>query len=273
MALLVMVQLFCLTSFKIPTDSMEPALISGDNILVDKMSFGARLFDVFAALRKEEVSIHRVPGVGKIQRNDVLVFNFPYPGRWDSIGFDVMKYYIKRCVALPGDSFVIRNAHYKVKGCSAFLGNINAQNRMAEKLTQGNGKSLSEIVFKGYPYDSLIDWSVKEFGPLYIPQRGKVIVMNRENMILYKQLIEWEQKKKLTLSEGKIYLDKKRITSYRFRKNYYFVAGDKVENSQDSRYWGLLPEEYIVGKAWIIWKSVDKYSDEIRWDRIFKKIK
>lgn len=62
------------------------------------------------------------------------------------------------------------------------------------------------------------------------------------------------------------------IREYRFLKNYYFMAGDKGLNSQDSRYWGLLPEEYIVGKAAFVWKSVDPYTGKLRWDRFMKKI-
>ena len=63
------------------------------------------------------------------------------------------------------------------------------------------------------------------------------------------------------------------IHQYRFEKNYYFVSGDNMANSQDSRYWGMLPEEYIVGKAIRIWNSKEKYTDKIRWERIFMKIK
>ena len=62
------------------------------------------------------------------------------------------------------------------------------------------------------------------------------------------------------------------IRNYRFKENYYFMTGDKVMNSQDSRYWGLLPEPFIVGKAVRVWKSVDRGTDEIRWKRILKQI-
>ena len=88
----------------------------------------------------------------------------------------------------------------------------------------------------------------------------------------YKNVIEWEQKKKLFLRGDTVLLNDSVICAYRFKENYYFVTGDKVMNSQDSRYWGLLPEPFIVGKAVRIWKSVDRNTDKIRWNRIFKKI-
>ncbi|MBF0731965.1 signal peptidase I, partial [Bacteroides acidifaciens] len=123
---LFLMQLFCFTSFRIPSDSMEPALKDGDRILVNKMIKGARLFDVFAALDNEEVTIHRMPGWGSFQRNDILVFNFPYQmNRWDSVRMDVMQYYVKRCVALPGDTLEIRGGFYKVRGCDEQLGNYD----------------------------------------------------------------------------------------------------------------------------------------------------
>ena len=86
-------------------------------------------------------------------------------------------------------------------------------------------------------------------------------------------MIEWEQKKKLTLHGDSVLLGDSVIHNYRFCENYYFVSGDKIENSLDSRYWGLLPEPFIVGRAWRIWKSIDRSTDAVRWDRAFKKIK
>lgn len=265
-------QVFCFTSFKIPSDSMEPGLIAGDYITVNKLVYGARLFHVLDAIEGKEVAIHRMPGLGAIKRDDVVVFNFPYPARWDSIGFDVMRYYVKRCLALPGDTFEIRKAQYGVRGVDALLGNVESQKELAKRLATTWNDSHLGIVLKGYPYDSIIGWDIKEFGPLYIPKQGDEIEMNRTHWVLYRTLIEWEQKKKLVVKNGIFLLGEKEITRYRFQKNYYFMAGDKVMNSQDSRYWGLLPEEYIVGKAVFIWKSVKPNTGDIRWNRILKKI-
>ena len=102
-------QLFFVTSFKIPSDSMEPILLGGDYILVEKCSKGARLFNVIASLEGKKVDIYRMPGWRKFKRNDVLVFNYPYSKRRDSIALDAMVYYVKRCVALPGDTLEIRD--------------------------------------------------------------------------------------------------------------------------------------------------------------------
>lgn len=263
------VQVFGYTSFRIPSESMDPVLVNGDYILVNKMIKGARLFDVFAAVEGKDVDIYRIPGFGDFKRNDVLVFNFPYPeNRWDSISMDVMRYYVKRCIALPGDTLEIRGGRYKVRGCGERLG--NQDERYIEKLEHAEQYGIAVDAF---PYDEQQGWTVCEFGPLAIPEKGRKVVMNRTNFFLYRQLIDWEQKKKLSLKDGRILLGDSAITQYRFEKDYYFVAGDNMANSQDSRYWGMLPEEYIVGKVVRIWYSEDKYSGKIRWERILKKVR
>ena len=264
-------QLFVVTSFKIPSDSMEPALLAGDRILVDKCSGGARLFNITKALKREETDIYRMPGWRRFQREDLLVFNFPYPGRWDSIGFDVMKYYVKRCIAIPGDTLEIRNAHYRVRGVEGVIGHEDGQNQLQQLMENGEAKRI--MVTRSYPKNPELGWSIAEFGPLYIPRKGDCIAMNRSHAVLYKNLIEWEQKKKLRMRKDSVWLGDSLINSYRFRENYYFVSGDKIINSRDSRYWGLLPEPFIVGRVWRVWKSTDPLTDETRWNRIGKKVK
>ncbi|GHU82606.1 hypothetical protein FACS189415_3350 [Bacteroidia bacterium] len=157
---------------------------------------------------------------------------------------------------------------YHVRGLDKPLGNLESQRRSRM------GKDLfEEVIYHTYPGDSIIGWNIKDFGPLYLPKKGDTVAMNRTNYLLYKQAIEWEQKGNLEYRDSIVYLNNDSIEAYCFNKNYYFMAGDRTENSQDSRYWGLLPEEYIVGKAWIIWKSVDPYSGKIRWKRMLQTIK
>ena len=124
-----------------------------------------------------------------------------------------------------------------------------------------------------FPYDGSLGWNIREFGPLPNTQKEQIVVMNRTNYLLYRQLIAWEQKKKIHLKEEQVFMGDSLIHQYCFKKNYYFVSGDNMANSQDSRYWGMLPEEYIVGKATRIWNSKEKYTDQVRWERILMKIK
>ena len=267
----ILLQVTTIATFRIPSDSMDPTLLAGDNILVNKWVMGGRIFNIWDAIDGKEVKILRLPALGKIKRNDVLVFNFPYPAQWDSIGLNLMTYFVKRCVALPGDTFEIRNARYKVRGCDVPLGNAEAQDELMRVVESGR-KTDYGIVMSGYPYNGLVDWDIINFGPLYLPSRGDDIEMNPKHVALYRNAIEWEQNKKLFLRGDTVLMNDSVIRNYRFKENYYFVTGDKVMNSQDSRYWGLLPEPFIVGKAVRIWKSVDRNTDKIRWNRIFKKI-
>ena len=178
----------------------------------------------------------------------------------------ILKYYIKRCIGLPGDTLSIQNGFFHVKGIQTPLGNFDSQKGISAT------NKFPDGIFNSFPFDSLIGWNIKDFGPLYIPEKGDSITLDRTNYRLYKKLIEWEQQGELQYKDSTVFFKGNPINGYRFRKNYYFMAGDNGMNSQDSRYWGLLPEEYIVGKAWIIWKSVDTYTNKFRWDRFLKVI-
>ena len=263
-----LLQAVIFTSFRVPTDSMQPTLQPGDNILVNKTLMGAKIFNIWDAAEEKEVEIHRLPGVGKVKRNNVLVFHYPYPHKNDSLSMHLLKYYVKRCIALPGDTMGIRKGHYYIKGIDEPIGNIQAQKRI-EKLQKENARG---IVMDTYPWDKYIDWTIQDFGPLHVPARGQTVAMDSTAVKLYRNLIEWEQKEKLIFQGKEIFLGDSLIHEYRFQENYYFMGGDYMENSKDSRYWGLLPESYIVGVATRIWKSVDKSTGKIRWDRVMKKI-
>lgn len=265
----ILLRMFVFGSYKIPTDSMEPAILPGDYVLVNKLAYGARLFDLFGAMEGEKVKIRRVPGLAKIRRNDVMVFHIPHPGSWDKIEMDMSKYFIKRCIGIPGDTLRIVNGVYIVNSdTSKRLGNYT------EQLTiKGKTKELfPEGVYHTFPWDSLLNWNIQDFGPLYIPRKGDHIMLDRTNTLLYKKIIEWEKGYSLSLENHILRDNGDPLESYTFSHNYYFMGGDKVENSQDSRYWGLLPDDLIVGKAWLVWKSENPHSNIFRWNRFMKSI-
>jgi len=268
-----LLQVFLLVSFKVPTNSMTPALLPGDFILVEKLSMGPRLFNVSKSLRREDVEVYRLPGLRGIRRNDVVVFNFPYEyDRWDSVRFHVMQYYTKRCIGLPGDTLSIRNGLYQIAGEKGEIGKRTQQMELA---------LLSDsILFERYPdpvYPEVsagkgLGWTLKDFGPLPIPKRGQTVRMDSTAWMLYHQLVEWEQKSRLMIDdEGAVRLGDEHIETYTFTHDYYFMAGDNVVSSIDSRFWGLVPDDYIVGRVWRIWKSADRQGN-LRWNRIGKKV-
>ena len=264
----ILLRMITIASFRIPTDSMQPALQPGDNILVNKSIMGARIFNIWDVAENKKVEIHRLPGMGKVKRNDVLVFHYPYPHKNDRLSMHLLNYYVKRCIALPGDTMGIREGRYYIKGMDGPIGNVEAQERIA-RLDKEDARG---IVMDTYPWDKYINWTIQDFGPLHVPARGQTVAMDSTAVKLYRNLVEWEQQKKLIFQGKDVFLGDSVIQEYRFRENYYFVGGDYMENSKDSRYWGLLPEPYIVGVATRIWKSVDKSTGKIRWDRVMKKI-
>lgn len=268
--LYVFVQVFLIASFKIPSDSMSPELIKGDFVWVWKPTIGPRLFNIFASMKGKQVDIYRCPGFKNIHRNDVLVFNYPYSewDKWDKIEMHILKYYIKRCIALPGDTLSVRDGLYEIGNSDVLVGNIESQKR----IVTFNLDNLPKEQFYTLPYDSILQWNIKDFGPIYIPRQGDSIPMNRTNYLLYKRLIEWEQKDTLIYRNNEVLLHKLPLKEYRFKNNYYFMGGDNSMSSVDSRFWGLVPEEYVVGKAWVIWKSISPNTGKMRWNRFFKPI-
>jgi len=126
--LAIYLRVFVFDSFKIPSPSMESAIIAGDFILVNKLVLGARVYKNFDFMKGGKVETKRLWGWREIRRNDVLVFNFPYSD-WGKLDFDFNVFYVKRCVAIPGDTFYIDNGIYKVKNCSDTLGCYESQRK------------------------------------------------------------------------------------------------------------------------------------------------
>jgi signal peptidase I len=246
---------------------MQPAIIEGDYILVNKLVLGGRVYKNTHFMDGGKVETSRIKGFRKVRRNDVLVFNYPYTD-WNKPGFDLNVFYVKRCIAIPGDTFYIENGFYKVKDCLDTLGCYEYQQRLSNKADS----TFTKEIYLTFPFYGEYAWNVKKFGPLYIPRKDDVFEIDQHNIKLYKNLIIYETGKSVMLRNDSVFLDNMCMRYYQFQKNYYFMAGDYVFDSKDSRYWGLLPEDHIVGKASFIWQSKDINTGKRRWKRTFKVI-
>ncbi|WP_369426487.1 signal peptidase I [Rufibacter sediminis] len=120
-------------------------------------------------------------------------------------------------------------------------------------------------------------WNQDNFGPLYIPKAGATVTLTPQTLPLYEKIIrEYEHNPNVEVKDGKLFQNGQEMTSYTFQQNYYFMMGDNRHNSHDSRFWGFVPEEYVVGKAVLVWLSTDSsatFTDRIRWNRLFSSIK
>ncbi|MCL9807762.1 signal peptidase I [Flavobacterium luminosum] len=131
-------------------------------------------------------------------------------------------------------------------------------------------KTINRFIF---PHNQ--KWSQDNFGPIYIPEANKTIALNKETLPFYKRIITVYEGNKLEEKGGKIYINDKEAINYTFQQDYYWMMGDNRHRSEDSRYWGFVPFDHVVGKPVFIWWSVDpnvpwsKAIDKIRWDRLF----
>lgn len=124
-----------------------------------------------------------------------------------------------------------------------------------------------------FPHNSQYDWSVDNFGPIYIPEAGKTVALNAQSLPFYKRIIEDYEKNDLTVNGSEIYINGKLADSYTFKQDYYWMMGDNRHNSEDARYWGYVPFDHVVGKPVFIWFSWDTngegIANKIRWERVF----
>ena len=124
-----------------------------------------------------------------------------------------------------------------------------------------------------FPFTENFEWTRDNYGPIWVPAKGATVGLTLENLPLYQRIISADEKNSLEVKDGEIYINGEKSDSYTFKQDYYFMMGDNRHHSLDSRYWGFVPEDHIVGKPAMLWFSTDKYESfpsNIRWNRLFK---
>ncbi len=127
-----------------------------------------------------------------------------------------------------------------------------------------------------FPYSRALSWNEDNYGPIWIPEKGVTVSLDTANLCLYERIINVYEHNDLKVEGNNIYINGKPANSYTFKMNYYWMMGDNRHNSADSRYWGFVPEDHIVGKPKFIWLSIDKEASglkRIRWNRMYMKAK
>jgi signal peptidase I len=145
-----------------------------------------------------------------------------------------------------------------------------------------NIKSITEYfqpkgVFnpEAFPHDPYLKWNVDNYGPIIVPKAGWTVKLDSLTFPVYRRVIQVYENNKLEIEGNDIVINGKKTNTYTFKQNYYWMMGDNRHNSEDSRFWGFVPEDHIVGKALFIWMSTDSagsFLNSIRWSRIFKGI-
>jgi signal peptidase I len=152
----------------------------------------------------------------------------------------------------------------------------------AEKISKfSNVTGLQQVIERAgeyaphiFPYNPVLRWNEDNFGPLWIPRKGATVSIDTSNIGLYQRIIDVYENNDFRIEGDKIYLNNQPASSYTFKMDYYWMMGDNRGNSADSRYWGFVPEDHVIGKPKFIWLSLDKDSKglkKIRWSRFFRK--
>ena len=265
----VILKIFFIEAYRIPTGSMEGTLLLGDFLLVNKFVYGATTPRniPFTDMR---IPYFRFPSLKEPHRGDVVVFNFP--GNRDELEPKQITMYIKRCIGEPGDTVQIRNRVVYVNGqvvpdppmVQYAPGRMNTNIEEARIFPKGSG------------------WNEDNYGPLRVPKEGDVINITQDNFEVWKMFILKEGHNPSKTIDNRIQIDGKETKTYTVQKDYYFMMGDNRNNSLDSRFWGFMPKDDLVGEALIIYWSwnpdipfshLSSLFQSIRWNRIGTVIK
>ncbi len=234
---------FVLASFEVPTGSMENEIMAGDFLFVNKFLYGGTTPRniPFTDVR---LPWFRVPAIRDVERGDVIVFEFP--GQRDETRSAEFMFYLKRAMALAGDTVHIVNRVVYVNGKAAPIPRHMKFNSYTIKPA---GYADDRIFPVGSPYNE------DNWGPVVIPRKGDVLPLSASTFERWQTFIGREGHTATMDMQGRVLVDGKPVTSYTVEHNYIFGMGDNRDNSLDGRFWGFIPEENIVGTPMIVYWS------------------
>ena len=296
-AVVLLLRGFAFTSCLIPSTGMENSLFQGERILVNKWSYGLRvpLMSLFSYHRWCERSV---------RQQDVVVFNNPAAIGQPTI--DRREIYISRCIGTPGDTLLV-DSLFSVSSPEAQLTPDKkrlytypaAKEQLITSLMQtlsitndglmGSNDSTHVRSFSRYEYylleqaisdqnwiQPLTEKSEKELKPLIVPGKGKALRVYPWNITLLRNTLVMHEGKQAEIKNDTLYIDGKPTQHCFFTKDYYWMASNNSVNLSDSRLFGFVPQDHIIGKASLIWFSKEKGTgifDGYRWNRFFQSVK
>lgn len=212
--------------------------------------------------RKADILRWKYRGYRPLRRSDIIVFNYPYARGSGKIAFDFNTLYVKRCVALPGDSVYAKRGAIQVCGVEGTVGIRQYQRQLAfADLSLYPPQSWQTIA----PDSAAGKWTIRDFGPIYIPRQGDTIPLDRHNIALYAPAVEFETGIRPRIdSTGRTRLGDSTITHYTFRRNFYFACGDNTMASMDPATGGLYPK--ILYWVWSHGSPIPTTENRERYD-------
>nr|WP_322623965.1 signal peptidase I [uncultured Flavobacterium sp.] len=182
------------------------------------------------------------------------------------------RYIIQDLGINPSDYYVDNNGIYRFAALTNEMVSKLKVNPLVESiekriLKNNDGMDIDKRYYI-FPYNHA-DWTVDNIGDIYVPEKGKQVTLTTENLPFYKKVIEEYEHNELKVTGNEIRINGAPATSYTFQQDYYFMMGDNRHNSEDSRFWGFVPEDHVVGKPVFIWMSWDGVNKKIRWERMF----
>ncbi|MEW6510990.1 MAG: signal peptidase I [Bacteroidota bacterium] len=236
---------FVLASFEVPTGSMENEIMAGDFLFVNKFIFGGTTPRTIP-FTNVRLPWFRVPALRSVERGDVIVFEFP--GQRDEIQSPEFMFYLKRCIALSGDTVQVANRLLLVNGRPAPLPRNMKFNNLNPKPP---GYADPKIFPREAPYNE------DNWGPVVVPTKGDVVELSPQTYARWSTFIGREGHRIRMDEHGRILVDGQETTRYVVEHNYLFGMGDNRDNSLDGRFWGFIPEENLVGTPMIVYWSWD----------------